>query len=72
MKLPLTLMLGKRPVKQKGVEEFLVLNPLAKIVIVLDTHSTQGGDLVNKVTGNMVESDTIGPVCAGIPQELQT
>jgi len=52
------------------VAKFLKANPLAKILIIVDTHSTQDGMLVQKVRGKDVWSNSLGkvrPENSGLP-----
>ena len=60
--------LGLKVAAPKNLEEaiaHLARNPLAKVVIVVDTHSTQDGQLVYHTTSQgVVYSDYLGAVCA--------
>ena len=53
---------GRRKAVDKVTQSFLKTNPLAKIVIVLDTHTVQDGQFITKVTNDSIESDVLGPV----------
>jgi hypothetical protein len=49
--------------ENKPLTEFLVANPLAKIVIVVDTHSTSiDGQFVYGIEGQVTYSDFLGGV----------
>ena len=49
--------------KDKGaLSLFLQTNPRAKIVIIVDTHSTQDSQLMFKIKGEHIYSDYLGPV----------
>ena len=52
----------------KAVEKFLGENPLAKIVIILDTHSAQDGQIIAKMEGEYTYTDTLGKVSQCIPR----
>lgn len=59
--IPLTKASPKRK-GEKGAE-FLRTNPLAKVVVLVDTHSAQDGSLViGTDRGGNVYSDFLGPV----------
>jgi len=47
--------------KKKKASQFLETNPLAKIVVVLDSHSASDGDIFTGASS----SDQLGPVCPG-------
>jgi len=51
--------------KRKNVRDFLNDNPLAKIVVILDTRSSEDGDIVTHSTGDYLSTDQLGPVCPG-------
>ena len=55
----------KKSTSQK-LTRFLQANPLAKIIIVVDTHSSQDGLLVEKIEKNMTSTDLLGKVCGEI------
>lgn len=54
----------KKVAKKREVGDFLEKNPLAKIVILIDTHSLDDGSLVCGESGGYTYSDTLGQVCA--------
>ena len=43
-----------------ALDKFLQDNPLAKIVIILDTHSAQDGQIISKVVRATVSTDILG------------
>jgi len=53
---------ARRKAADKVTQSFLKTNPLAKIVIILDTHTAQDGQFITKITKNSMESDVLGPV----------
>jgi len=59
---------GKRKAADKALVAFLEKNSLAKIVIVVDTHTDQEGRFITKTSANFVESDVLGPVRGKAPK----
>ena len=59
---PLGARTGKKVAKRKNVSAFLAKNPLAKIVIVIDTHSCEDGTLVCGEEKGFIYSDVLGQV----------
>ncbi|KAF9642174.1 hypothetical protein BDM02DRAFT_3193751 [Thelephora ganbajun] len=49
----------------KAAEEFLRKNELCKIVVIVNTHATQDGTLVNSCEGTWLGSDDISPILMG-------
>lgn len=59
------MVLGGPKVKEdKKLATFLKKNPFAKIVIIVDTHSSQDGQIVTRIAKNSVYSDILGKVSA--------
>lgn len=54
--------IGTTVKKNDKLGGFLRGNPLAKIVIIVDSHSTQDGQVVTKVDSSSVSSDIMGQV----------
>lgn len=51
--------------KNAPLAQFLQANPLAKIVIIVDSHSSQDGQIVTRVEGDHTYSDYLGEVSPG-------
>ena len=45
-----------------ALQKFLKGNPLANILIILDTHPSQDGQIVTKITDKWARSDILGRV----------
>jgi hypothetical protein len=56
--------LGSKVKPNRALAKFLQDNPLAKIVIILDSHSSQDGQIVTKVAPDLTHSDILGRVHA--------
>jgi hypothetical protein len=57
---------SKRKASNKEAQKFLDNHPMAKVVILVDTHSCQDGTIVcgSTKSGDTVYSDFLGGVCA--------
>jgi len=59
--------LGAKRKKDPALAAFLKANRLAKIVILVDSHSTQDGTVVTKIKGDHTFSDALGQVSPILP-----
>lgn len=62
MKAPFGALPEAKVPNSKKAKEFLVKNPLAKIIILVDTHSAQDGTIITGQKDGYVYSEYLGNV----------